>query len=253
MSYSHVITNTSRTFDYKNVTTSSSLAWAISLFQADGVTSLSDNNSDGIPDTGRVNSGQSATIIVKIVIPVGALAGAQDVTTVTASSGRNPSAANSASATDTTTANGVLSLTISVSSASFGAVSPTGDLDPSATGVSSYPDAQGSYYILDGGPSGAVRVRVSSNGAWSGGCWADENTGTAATIRVGQGYLQWTQAGVAAWAPLDTTAGAPPYDNACFPSRGTGDNQYDFDYRLRITWTDDPGSFSSVVTYAASQ
>jgi len=43
--------------------------WALDLFEADGVTPLPDTNGNGIPDTGPLSTGASATVIARATVP----------------------------------------------------------------------------------------------------------------------------------------------------------------------------------------
>ena len=73
------------TFD---LTVSSS--WPTTLYQADGSTPLTDTDSDGMPDTGSVDQGDSTTIVVKTALPAGAAAGDSNTAQVTTIPSRNP-------------------------------------------------------------------------------------------------------------------------------------------------------------------
>ena len=59
------------------------LSWTVELFASDGVTQLTDTDGDGTPDTGPLNSWQSAEVIVRITVPAGALGGDSDETMIT--------------------------------------------------------------------------------------------------------------------------------------------------------------------------
>lgn len=249
MTYSHTVTNEGGTFDTKDITTSSSQGWTVTLWESDGITQLSDHNGNGIPDTDRLNSGVSATIIVKVTVPPGTLRDTVDVTTVTANSGRNPGPDNSDSATDTTTVLGLILMSLSTATITFGEVSPDGHVDPGATGVTSTSDDQGAYYVMQG----ELLVTVTSNAAWNGYCRGQENTGSAGTLLVVNGDLEWRLAGDSTWAAFLLDSESPPYDNSCFAARSTGDNPKDYDFRLRVDWADDPGTVSFVVVFAAVQ
>lgn len=248
VAYMHTVTHTGVSFDTKDITYVSSRGWTSGLYAADGVTPLTDTNGNGIVDTGRLSAGQSVTIVVKVSVPAGTLAGTQDVTTVTANSGRNPSPANSYSVTDITTVKGVLSISMSAASVTFGFVGPTGEVDPAVTGVTSTTNASGAYYVK----SAAQTVTVTSNAPWTGYCRAGENTGPAG-IFVTNERLEWRLVDDATWRPFSVPAYSAPYDNTCFASRRTGANTYQYEYRLRVDWTDDPGTFSVVVNYVATQ
>ncbi|MHB0870411.1 MAG: hypothetical protein ACYC5J_13315 [Chloroflexota bacterium] len=242
-SYTHTVTHLGSSFDVKNVTATSSQGWQIGLFEADGTTPLTDHNSDGIPDTGRIDSGQSKSIVVKVTVPSGAAAALQEVTTVTANSGRNPAPSNSDTATDTTTVAAVLRLSLSTSNVTFGLVSPVGEVDPVVGGLTSSTDEQGAYYVKQG----ALRVEVSSNGPWNGSWQAAENRGSAASLRVADGDLEWRVDG-GEWTAFITANQSWPFAN---PASGSG--SYSFDYRLRVLWADDPGGFDSAISVMVSR
>ena len=120
-------------------------------------------------------------------------------------------------------------------------------VDPAIPGLTSTADASGASYIL----SGAVTVTVTAGAAWSGGCRASENAGTAAAVTITGGRLEWRLAGTAAWTPF-TTAGL---DHACFPRPEVGTRTYVYDLRLRVEATEPPGTFrrSPVRSHAVSR
>lgn len=244
-----MVTHLGSSFDTKDITAASSGGWSIELYAADGVTVLVDTNGNGTPDTGELPSGGSTGIVVKVTVPADGLAGEQDVTTVRAVSGRNPTPGNTDTATDTTTVSGVLTLSLSTTAVLLGQVTPDGVVDPSVTGVTSVADAAGAYYVK----TGAVQVTVASNGPWTGACRGGENTGTASTIRVAAGRFEWRLAGDTGWVAFLPGSLVQPYDNSCFQSRAVGSNGYVYDFRLRVEWTDDPGTFQTSVTLGALQ
>ncbi len=43
--------------------------WAVSLFEADGVTPLPDTNNNGLPDTGSLATGDSTDVVVRVAVP----------------------------------------------------------------------------------------------------------------------------------------------------------------------------------------
>lgn len=73
--------------DTYDLTTSS--AWPVSLYAADGTTPLTDSDGDGHLDTGPVAQGNTCNIIVKVQTPVIAAVGANNSATITARSSRN--------------------------------------------------------------------------------------------------------------------------------------------------------------------
>jgi hypothetical protein len=127
----------------------------------------------------------------------------------------------------------------------YGRVTATGELDPSAAGVTSTTDAGGAYYVK----LGAIRLRVESAAPWSGTCVAaagphDDGT-TVAALAVGR--LEWRLAGTDRWSPVPSAAA--PVDNACFPERPVGSRLYVYDLRLRVDASDAPGSFAATLTF----
>ena len=59
------------------------------------------------------------------------------------------------------------------------------------------------------------------------------------------------------FAPQSALAAKPAASstmrNACFSVRNVGMNVYDFDLRLRVEWSDAPGSFTTTVVFRAEQ
>ena len=83
----------SDTFD---ITAVGSLGWAVSLFEADGVTPLSDTDGDAVPDTGPLASGATRDVVVRVAIPPGALGGEEEASRVTFVSSNDPSQSSDA-------------------------------------------------------------------------------------------------------------------------------------------------------------
>jgi hypothetical protein len=172
--------------------------------------------------------------------------------------------ADTGTVTVTATSIAKFSLSLSSTSVVFGAtLSPDGT---GATGsVASYPDGtHGAYFVQNGTASTyAVAATVASNKAWSGSVSATENlSGSGITITGGglrwllndMGSLAQAQGGsafaltpdTAVWdaASSCTTGGATKVKGVC---------TYNFDYSIRVRWIDDPGAFSSTLTYLAAQ
>jgi hypothetical protein len=244
VSYQHTVTHLGKSFDYENITAVSSRGWQVDLLDSDG-RPLTDHNNDGIPDTGRLDPGGSTTIVVRVTVPADVAPGVQDVTTVTAVSGRDPSKpGNRDSVTDTTTVGGSLKLTLSTGSVDFGSVAPTGEVDPGVSGVTSTVDDQGAYYVK----AGALRASITAGGPWRGSWQAAENVGSSSTLRIDRGVLEWRLSGSDQWTPFSGSPRVWPFAN---PAAAGAD--YSFDFRLRVLWTDDPGTFDAPITVSVSQ
>lgn len=239
--YTHTITNEGTYPDIKEVRVASSLGWVTDVLGGDGNTSLPDSDHDGTPDTGVLMPGQSKEIAVRLRVPEGSGRGTTNVTTVTAASSADPSGDGTATVSDTTTVNGIITVSVSTRNVTFGDISPLGAVPSGSSGLTSDADEQGAYYTK----SPAVRVTVNSNAPWTGSLSAQENDGSSRAISVADGDLKWRLQGSANWNVF--TSGSSGMSGA----DGTSDLVYD--YQLRVQWDDDPGSFSSVVTYNATQ
>jgi hypothetical protein len=136
-----------------------------------------------------------------------------------------------------------LTLTVVGEAVSFGRVSATGELDPAIAGLSSQVDERGAFYVLPG----AVTVTVTAGVPWTGACRAQEQVGTAPTVTVAGGRLEWRLAGTGAWTPFAPGVADP----ACFPRPEIGTRTFDYDLRLRIEAADPPGTFRTVLVFAA--
>lgn len=239
--YHHVVINLAGGPDTKEIRAISSAGWQVSILGPDGVTPLADSDGDGAPDTGPLDQGQFLGIFVKVAVPAGTPRGKLDVTTVTAVSASSPGPGGSDSATDSTTTNGLVTMSISTNSVNFGDVSPMGTMENDLPGLSSRVDETGARYIR----SPAVRITVESNSPWTGEVRAQENTGTATDISIADGDLRWRIGGGQTWHDMTTSA-------TTFVQGSPGQSSSTYDYELRIRWEDDPGSFSSVVVYEVS-
>jgi hypothetical protein len=230
--------------DAKEISATSSRGWGLRILTSVGLNPLSDTNGNGVIDTGPLGPGQSLGIIVEISLPTRAEKDARDTTVVTASSAQGAEAGEVDSATDTTTVNGFIALSLSTSSVAFGEVDPIGFVPPSGPGgLTSVADSLGAYYVK----SGALQVTVDSNAAWSAFVRAEENLGTASTIRIAEGDLQWRLVGASNWADLSSET------SVLLAAGSAGVSSYQYDYRLRVLWVDDPGSFDSMMTFEVAQ
>jgi len=72
------------------------LGWITELFASDGVTQLDDSDSDGMPDTGALNTWQSADVIARVTVPAGALGGDSDEAMITFASSTDPTVSKTA-------------------------------------------------------------------------------------------------------------------------------------------------------------
>jgi hypothetical protein len=134
-----------------------------------------------------------------------------------------------------------LMLSVVAKEVSFGKISATGKLDPSITGLSSSTDDRGAFYVL----SGAVAMTVSAGIPWTGACEAQENAGTAATVAIAAGRLEWRLVGTTTWTSFPPSIS----DTSCFPSPDVGTRTFGYDLRLRVETDDPPGSFSTVIVF----
>jgi hypothetical protein len=134
-----------------------------------------------------------------------------------------------------------LTLSVDAKEVSFGKISASGKLDSSITGLSSSTDDRGAYFVL----SGAVAVTVSAGVPWTGACEAQENAGTAPTVAIAAGRLEWRLVGTTTW----TTFFPSISDASCFPSPDVGTRTFGYDLRLRVEADDPPGSFSTVIVF----
>lgn len=134
-----------------------------------------------------------------------------------------------------------LTLSVAAKEVSFGKVSATGELDPAIAGLSSETDEHGASYVL----ADAVVVTVTAGVPWTGACEAQENAGTATTVAVSAGRLEWRLAGTTTWTPFSPSG----LDSGCFPSPDLGTRTFVYDLRLRVDADDPAGSFQTVLVF----
>jgi hypothetical protein len=157
-----------------------------------------------------------------------------------------------------------LTLTLDTSSADFGSgLGPDGS-PSNQSGVATYQDGgNGAYYVRHGAAGNfAVSVTVESSDPYTGSVSAAENTGTAG-MKIANNDLRWSLGDMGSLAaaqggtPFTTAADGTVFDNASSCASGAPKQQgrctFSYDYSLRVFWTDAPGTFSSVVTYSATQ
>jgi hypothetical protein len=153
------------------------------------------------------------------------------------------------------TNNAKITVTIADASADFGS-----NLDPSGIDSNSSDTAldyqgssgnQGSFYVWK---SGGMAVSVKSNKVWNGTVQAAENIGTSTSMSIASGVLTYvessaptTYAACSAGTAFATTA------STWKSSVAKGSSAYTVYYCLRVDWDDDPGTFSSSITYTATQ
>lgn len=163
----------------------------------------------------------------------------------------------SGSVTVTGTNNAKITIVITDSTAVFGtSLAPDGtgtggeiisEVSPNTT------TTEGAYYIWSPTSAPGPTVIVRSNKTWNSTIEASENAGTATSMTISSGVLRYdtsvpgTYAAAAAATPFTTPAAAWETNHA------KGATLYTFYYFLRVDWTDDPGTFSSGVTYSVSQ
>ncbi len=92
---SHTITNNSNSADTIDLEAASTLGLTIELFASDGVTPLTDTDSDGKVDTGILAIGGSIDIVEKLSAPENLSDGQIDETTLTAASSVDPAVKSS--------------------------------------------------------------------------------------------------------------------------------------------------------------
>ena len=147
------------------------------------------------------------------------------------------------------TNNAKITVTIADAFADFGS-----NLDPSGIDSNSSDtalDYQGSFYVWK---SGGMAVSVKSNKVWNGTVQAAENIGTSTSMSIASGVLTYvessaptTYAACSAGTAFATTA------STWKSSVAKGSSAYTVYYCLRVDWDDDPGTFSSSITYTATQ
>ena len=155
------------------------------------------------------------------------------------------------------TNNAKMTVTISDATSDFGtSLDPNGTDSNSSDTVLDYQGStgnQGTYYVWKSAGAG-VDVTVKSNKVWSGTVDAAENAGTSTTMTIASGVLKFAET----TAPT-TYAGCGSATNfSAMPqtwktSIGAGVNKYTSFYCLRVDWDDAPGTFSSSITYTATQ
>ncbi len=147
------------------------------------------------------------------------------------------------------------SMTLSTGTSNFGTNLGPDGTDSNQSGVVDYVDGNNGAYYVKSDPGFAQTVTVKSNQAWSGSVSAAENSGSSG-MKIADGSLRWSSANMSSLSDAQSgTAFSTTANNTVFGvgNQPKGVNVYNYDYSMRVLWTDDPGTFSSIVTYTASQ
>jgi uncharacterized repeat protein (TIGR01451 family) len=111
---------------------------ALQLLQADGFTPLLDTNGNGIPDTGDMDAGDVAAIIIRVQLPPGVNSGSNFEATLTATSFADNSLSNPALNRLESISNSSVDLTNNAAAGDSGALDEgTGDLSAAAVSTNS--------------------------------------------------------------------------------------------------------------------
>ena len=119
ISYVHTVTNTGGATDTIDITVTSTQGWTVALFESDGVTPLTDTDTDTIPDTGAVAAQGAVNIVVKVTV---GWSSQNELTSVTATSSVDP--ARNSTAQDTTNALPTISVTLGDATLDLGTPDP---------------------------------------------------------------------------------------------------------------------------------
>ena len=133
LAFSNTLTNNGNGTDRFNVVVGASsfpVGTTYALYQSDGVTPLTDTNSDGIPDTGPIAAGASTAVVLQVQLPTGATGGAYQVQK-TATSVADPLA--SATATDILTT--IIANVVDVTNNAAGGAAPGAGPGPEGAAV----------------------------------------------------------------------------------------------------------------------
>ena len=236
----------SDTFD---ITATSSEGWPIALYESDGVTPLSDTDADTIPDTGALLPDASVSIVVKVTV---GWSSTNNTTTVTATSSNDPLV--SADATDATSVQPTITLTLTDPTLALGSPDPNCQGNPSGTTVGEFTvyvgstGNQGCAYAWDG-----ITVTVKSNAAWSGTIVGADQAPTS-DITVANGSFRYDSAGApASYSDCSGDTQLPTTPAPFEPAGPTGINVYNFWHCVRLDWDDGDGTIDSTITYTVSQ
>ena len=154
------------------------------------------------------------------------------------------------------TNNAKITVTIADGTSDFGT-----NLDPEGTDSNSSDTVadqqgstgnQGSYYVWSAAGSG-LSVEVKSNKVWSGTVEASENAGTSTSMSISGGVMTYAESAPASYSDCSSATAFTTTAASWKTSVAKGKNTYTHYYCLRVDWDDDPGTFSSSVTYTATQ
>lgn len=157
VSFPNVVTNNGNATDSFDITTLTSTFPAgttFQLYQADGVTPLSDSNGNGVPDTGPLAPGASLSVIVKAMLPTGATGGPYTVLSK-ATSKLDPTKL----ATAVNTLSTISGNTVDLTNDTAGAAAPGFGPGPEALSVSTLaitPGATGRFTLVTANSSTAA-------------------------------------------------------------------------------------------------
>jgi hypothetical protein len=147
------------------------------------------------------------------------------------------------------------SVTLSTATSNFGTNLGPDGTPSNQSDVVAYQDGNNGAYYVKSDPGFAQTIEVMSNQAWSGSVSAAENTGSAG-MKIADNSLRWSPTHMSSLNDAKSgTAFSTTPDNTVFGlgNQPEGVNIYNYDYSMRVLWTDAPGTFSSVLTYTASQ
>jgi len=155
------------------------------------------------------------------------------------------------------TNNAKISVSISDLTANFGTFDPTGsvsggdEVDDTLTSTSGN---QGVCLLWEAVGSSGVEVKVHSNKPWTGSVAATENGGTSSSLTLDNGDFRYHSSAPGSYGACNTGGTAFVTDGTSFEGSGNrGVSTYNHYYSLTVDWDDVPGTFSSTVTYTATQ
>lgn len=147
-----------------------------------------------------------------------------------------------------------LIVSISTDGIDFGTINPDG-LDSVGTTDFLDPAGAGAAYVANTG----VTVTIQSNLPWIGKIAAEENSGTSLNMTLAN--LRYTHADGDSGSPATSYAEATGAPSIAFDTvaqdwdagSATQSEAHTDHYALRVDWTNNPGTFSTVVTYSVTQ